>query len=67
MLEEGLKAVRQWHEDVESSGLALDVLVYHVTEFDTAAQHTGPSWRPDIRTGPNFSPACLKSSRTATC
>ena len=40
VLEEGLKAVRQWHEDVESSGLALDVLVYHVTEFDTAAQRT---------------------------
>jgi len=38
VLEEGLKVVRQWHEDVESSGLALDVLVYHVTEFDTAAQ-----------------------------
>ncbi len=29
-----------WHEDVESSGLALDVLVHHVTEFDTAAQRT---------------------------
>src|SRR5271157_2941986 len=40
VLEEGLKAVRQWHEDVESSGLALDVLVHHVTEFDTAAQRT---------------------------
>ena len=40
VLEEGLKAVRQWHEDVESSGLALDVLVYHVTEIDTAAQRT---------------------------
>ncbi len=42
VLEEGLKAVRLWHEDVESSGLALDVLDYHVTEFDTAAQRTGP-------------------------
>src|SRR5271157_2864171 len=42
VLEEGLKAVRQWREDVESSGLALDVLVYHVTEFDTAAQRTRP-------------------------
>src|SRR5271166_2544236 len=42
LLEEGLKAVRLWHEDVESSGLALDVLDYHVTEFDTAAQRTGP-------------------------
>ena len=40
VLEEGLTAVRQWHKDVESSGLALDVLVYHVTEFDTAAQRT---------------------------
>src|SRR5271157_1461784 len=40
LLEEGLKAVRLWHEDVESSGLALDVLDYHVTEFDTAAQRT---------------------------
>ena len=40
VLEDGLKAVRQWREDVESSGLALDVLVHHVTEFDTAAQRT---------------------------
>ena len=40
VLEDGLKAVRQWHEDVESSGLALDVLVHHVTEFDTAARRT---------------------------
>src|SRR5271166_1909826 len=42
VLEEGLKAVRQWREDVEPSPLPLDVLVYHVTEFDTAAQRTRP-------------------------
>jgi len=40
VIEKGLEAVRQWHKDVESSGLALDLLVYHVTEFDTAAQRT---------------------------
>ena len=40
VLEEGLKAVRTWREDVESSGLALDLLAYHVTEFDTAAGRT---------------------------
>src|SRR5271166_4732038 len=40
VLEEGLKAVRLWREDVEVSGLALDALVYHVTEFDTAAHRT---------------------------
>ena len=40
VLEKGLEAVRQWHKDVESSGLALDLLVHHVTEFDTAAQRT---------------------------
>ena len=40
VLEKGLNKVRLWHEDVESSGLALDVLVHHVTEFDTAAQRT---------------------------
>jgi WD40 repeat protein len=37
MLHEGLKAVSA---EVRESGLALDVLEFHTTEFDTAAQRT---------------------------
>jgi WD40 repeat protein len=40
VLDKGLEAVRAWRRDAEESGLALDVLAFHVTEFDTAATRT---------------------------
>ena len=67
VLEEGLKAVRLWREDVESSGLALDVLVYHVTEFDTAAQRTRAELAARYPHRADVPPACWTSSRMATC
>ncbi len=40
VLNDGVKAIGHWNPAVEQSGLALDVLAYHTTEFGTAAQRS---------------------------
>ncbi len=40
VLGEGLQAIGRWKPDVESSGLALDLLAFHTTDLGTAAQHS---------------------------
>ncbi len=40
VLDEGLKAIGRWNPEVEHSGLALDLLLYHTTDLGTAAQQT---------------------------
>ncbi len=40
VLDKGLEAVRGWRRDAEESGLALDVLAFHVTVVDSAATRT---------------------------
>ncbi len=39
ILDEGLKAVGLWDHELESSGLALDVLEYHTTDMGVVGQH----------------------------
>jgi WD40 repeat protein len=39
VLDAGLQAIGRWNPDVESSGLALDLLAFHTTDLGTAAQH----------------------------
>ncbi len=57
VLGEGLQAIGHWNPEVESSGLALDVLAFHTTDLGTAGQRTRAeldgryAHRPDVLRG----------------